>query len=270
MPALRNHQSTSVTKMLLIGDTGGGKSGSIASLADAGYNIRILDLDNGIDVLQNVLTDKNSPYKPDAADRVSFVTVTDKMKNVGGKLIPAASTAWQRSIGLLDKWKTETEDFGPISTWTPQDVLVIDSLTMLGNAAVNFVLMLNARIGQKPFLSDYGDAGDLVEHMLQMLYAVEVNCNIIVNTHITYVGEKDQPKRGYPSCVGTKLPMKVGRYFNTILMAQSTTLGQTTKREILTSSSPFIELKNTAPLRVKPRYPIATGLADYFRDVRQA
>ena len=30
----------------------------------------------------------------------------------------------------------------------------------------------------------------------------------------------------------------------------------------------MIELKNTAPLQVKDEYPLETGLAEYFRDVR--
>lgn len=267
MPALRNHQSTKVTKMLLVGDTGGGKTGALASLAAAGYNLRILDMDNGIDLLRNLLDDPKSTYPKDALDRVAFVTVTDKMKNVNGKLIPSKTEAWQRAVKLLDNWKTEDEDLGPISTWTPQEVLVIDSLTMLGTAATNFILAMNGRLGQKPFLSDFGDAGMLVEHLLQMLYAEEVNCNVIVNTHITYVGDKSKGEmvKGYPSCVGSSLPQKVGRYFNTLLLAQSNPMG---KREILTKSSPFLELKNTAPLRVKDKYPIETGLADYFREVR--
>jgi hypothetical protein len=29
-----------------------------------------------------------------------------------------------------------------------------------------------------------------------------------------------------------------------------------------------VELKNTAPLKVQGEYDLATGLADYFRDVR--
>jgi hypothetical protein len=30
----------------------------------------------------------------------------------------------------------------------------------------------------------------------------------------------------------------------------------------------MIQLKSPAPLRVKPEYALATGLAEYFRDVR--
>ena len=57
MPALSDHQSSQTTKMLFIGDSGSGKTGALASLAAAGYNLRILDVDNGVDILANLLRD---------------------------------------------------------------------------------------------------------------------------------------------------------------------------------------------------------------------
>ena len=264
MGKLSDHPSSVTTKMLLLGDSGAGKSGSLASLADAGYNLRIMDLDNGIDVLANLL--KSGGYSKEALGRVDYETLTDKMKGVNGKLMPAKASVWQRAVGLLDNWKTETSDFGPISTWTPKDVLVIDSLSMLSTAAVNFVLAMNARLGQKPHLSDWGDAQDMIEKLMQMLYDDGVKCNVIVNTHIVYIGEEGSAQRGYPSCAGSKLPPKIGRYFNSILMIKSQGSGTMVKRKIITNSTPLVELKNTAPMRVKPDYPIETGLAEYFRD----
>ena len=45
--------------------------------------------------------------------------------------------------------------------------------------------------------------------------------------------------------------------------------GVALKRQLLTNKAGLVELKNTSPLRVADSYPIETGLADYFRDVRQ-
>ena len=61
MPALGQHQSSDIVKMLFIGPSGAGKTGALASLASAGYNLRILDMDNGLDVLANVLNDPKKP-----------------------------------------------------------------------------------------------------------------------------------------------------------------------------------------------------------------
>lgn len=268
MPALSAHHSTLVTKALVIGDSGAGKTGALASLAQAGYNVRILDLDNGLDVLTNLLTDSKSPYGREAAGRVHFETLTDPMRNLNGKLVPKQATVWTRSCKLLDKWETEGCAFGPISTWTSQEVLVIDSLSFLCSAAMNFILSMNNRLAQQPQQSDWYAAQQLVESMLQMLYDEGVGCNVVINCHITYIGEENGPQHGYPASLGKALSPKIGRYFNTVLMAKTTGLGSSQKRELLTQSTGMIELKNTSPLKVKPKYPLETGLAQYFADVR--
>lgn len=269
MPSLSDHQSAKTTKMLLLGDSGAGKTGSLASLAGAGYNLRILDLDNGLDVLANLLKDTNSKYGKEALGRVSYETLTDPMRNVNGKLIPRSATVWQRAAKLLDNWKTETTDFGPISTWGSQDVLVIDSLSLLSTAALNFVLSMNARLGQQPHQSDWYGGQQLIESLLQMLYDEGVKCNVIITAHVAYIGEDNGPVKGYPNTLGKALSPKVGRYFNSTLMARTSGSGANQKREILTTTSNIVELKNTAPTKVKDRYPLDTGLADYFADLRR-
>lgn len=270
MPALTSHQSSSTTKLLFIGDSGSGKTGALASLAAAGYNLRIADLDNGLDVLKNLLTDPKSPYGPEAASRVLYQTLTDPMRNANGRLIPRAATVWQRLIRLLDRWKTDTEDLGPVSSWGPTDVLIIDSLTLASTSALNYICSLNSRLGQQPHQSDWYAAQIQVEGLLQMLYDEGIKCNVIINSHITYIGEDNGPQHGYPSSLGKALSPRIGRYFNSVLMARSTGAGAAVKRKILTNSTNLVELKNTAPLRVKVEYPLESGLADYFRDVRGA
>ena len=62
MPLIANHKSSKRTRMLLIGDSGAGKTGSIMSLAAAGFQIRILDLDDGTDILRDYATNPASRY----------------------------------------------------------------------------------------------------------------------------------------------------------------------------------------------------------------
>lgn len=263
MTQLTKHQSATSTKLLLIGDSGAGKTGALASLALAGYNLRIIDTDAGLDILSNLL----KPH-PEALAQVEYETLTDPYGNVNGKLVPRRATVWQRLARLLDNWKTESAEFGPISTWGAKDVLVLDTLTTASNAAMNFVLAMNNRIGQKPWQSDYGDAQTYVESMLQMLYDEGIKCNVIVNSHITYIGEENGPVHGYPASIGRALPPKIGRYFNSVLMLRSTGQGASVKRKLLTNTSGQVELKNTNPLKVKAEYGIETGLAEYFKDIQ--
>ena len=103
MTKLSLHQSTKFTKLLLVGDSGSGKTGAIVSLIAAGYKVRILDLDNGIDIIRNLVLTQC----PEAIDNVDFITVTDKFKQVGGKAIPVDSTVWSRAMEYLMRWTNE-------------------------------------------------------------------------------------------------------------------------------------------------------------------
>lgn len=264
MASLANHSAASIAKVLFIGDSGAGKTGALASLASAGYNLRILDLDNGLDVLANLLNDPASPYDKGAASRVKYLTLTEEMRMLNGVVAPKVASVWPKVTSALNEWKDGDENLGPVTKWGPDDILVVDSLTMLCTAAMNYTLQLNSRLGKHPHQSDWGVAQNLIESLLQMLYSTAVPCNVIINCHVTYIGEEGGAQKGYPNALGKALPPKIGRYFNSALMAQSVGQGTALRRKILTTTYGMIELKNTAPLKVKPEYPLASGLAEYF------
>lgn len=292
MPPLSKHQSARTTKLLLIGDPGAGKTGATAALAAAGYNLRYADTDNGLDILTDLLTNPVSQYvkgkspaqQAEMLARVHFETLTDPLKNIGGKLIPAKATVWQRLTALLDNWSPETTKawsnklppaendtaaLGPITTWGTSDVLVLDSLSRISTAALNMVLSMNARLGQQPHQSDYFTAQTMVESLLQKLYDESVQCNVIMIAHIAMIGDETTGvAHGYPASVGKALSPKIGSYFNSCLMVKTTGIGSNQKKKILTKTAGMVELKNSAPLRVKPEYDLESGLAEYFRDVR--
>lgn len=275
MPSLSDHQSSSVTKLLLLGDSGTGKTGALASLVEAGYNLRILDFDNGLDILSNLLRDK-----PEAAARVNYQTVTDGSRIAGQQIIPTA-TAWPRAIKILGDWP---DGLGKLDTWGTNDILVLDSLTFAGRACVRFVLNLNGRIADLPRWDDYYTAQGLLEKLMATLYSDSVRCNVIVISHIREIAkmhtemdtkgrpvqvEDDGTRKGYAETgTGKALSPTIGRYFNAVLMADTEGQGPGTRRLIRTTPHQNIGLKNSAPGLVKPTYPLATGLADYFKAVR--
>ena len=53
MANIKTHKSAEYTKLMLVGDSGSGKTTALASLANAGYNLRILDFDDGLSILQS-------------------------------------------------------------------------------------------------------------------------------------------------------------------------------------------------------------------------
>ena len=280
MPWLKDHQSNETAKVLVLGDSGAGKSGQLAALAHAGYNLRIMDFDNGLDVLKNVLLDPKSPYDKKAIERVHAITLTDKMTPTGGKLLPGSPDAWRRATELIASWR-ETEfdpvtkktnvlvDLGSVLSWTPRDVLVLDSMSFMAEAAFQYVLSLNGRLGKRPEQSDWGVAQENLFNMLKMLYDVNVKCNVVVNAHIEYMNANGVTK-GQVVSLGKALSPKVGRFFNSQLLLTKTGLGATEKRQLVTNSTPFMELKSSAPFGVKAAYDIEHGLAEYFADVKRA
>jgi hypothetical protein len=268
MPNLVDHHSAKTTKLLVMGDPGSGKTGALASLADAGYNVRIIDLDNGLDVLHNYLIDPKSPYKKDSYKNVKYITITERHSRIssrGGVEVPTSATVWNRITQSLMNWKNDSEDLGPISSWTEKDVLVLDSMTLAGIAAFNFSAVSNlGNKNQDPRMT-YFHAQNYLEYLMQCLYADDVKCNVIVNSHITYLEGDNSIMQGYPTTIGSRLSSKVGRYFNSVLMMKSD--GKNHRLYTIPSAS-RVELKSSAPLRVKEYYDIKFGLAEYFRDVQ--
>lgn len=279
MPTLDEHHATRICKILLMGDSGSGKTGALASLANAGYKLGILDFDNGLDILVNYV-------KPDFTKNVHYVTLTDSMTFTdNGMGIPlGAPTAWLRAVKLLRHWKTEEEDLGPISRWGDDWVLVLDSLTILGRALMHYVKFMNNAI-LEPDWGFYGPAMEIQAKLLDMLFAKSIGCNIIVTAHIVPISPKKKVEvvgadgktriqqvdigdaKLYPTALGNKLPPQVGRFFNASLKAETDASGS---HWIKTQGTDELEIKNPFPTKVPRMLPLGSGLADYFRIVREA
>jgi len=259
MPSFAQHQSATTVKMLYIGDSGTGKTGSLASLVKAGYELRIIDFDNGLDVLRD--------YVPqDKLDRIRFQTFTDEMQGTGGVVLPkGVPQAFPNALKQLTNWKTADENFGNVSTWPDNVVLVIDSMTLAGEAALRYVLALGGHSGKQAQLQHWGEAQRLLQGLLELLYSSAVKCNVIVTSHITIIEDETSGfKKGMPATIGKALSAKVPRLFNT--MVQAKTVGK--KRVILTQSAGIVDLKTSAPTRIPAELPLDTGLATIFETLR--
>src|SRR5215813_3439304 len=131
MPSLAEHQSTDFTKLVFIGDSKSGKTGALASLVLAGYKLRILDYDNGLDVLAQIV----KRDKPELLKNVEFVTLQDKLVSTPvGLTVDGTATAFVNGLKLLDHWKWGETDLGPPAKWGKECILVIDSLTFMATA----------------------------------------------------------------------------------------------------------------------------------------
>lgn len=263
-------------KLIVAADSGMGKTGGLASLASQlKLNLRILDLDNNVQVLRNALTHPQSPYvksDPQVAQRLQSVISLSEPRGVrGGKLGILKAEVWLRASDQIAEWKDGDRNFGAITTWTPQDVLVVDTFTRLSSAAMNFHLGLNGRLNQKPTLYDYGDAQNLLGYFLEIISDDAVKCNVVLNCHIDRGkdGDSGLPMEACMS-VGEKLGPKIPTFFGTLLKIEKVRKNNEILRVYKTQPTGLLPVKTSSPFGVQAEYPLETGLADYFKAVRGA
>jgi hypothetical protein len=293
-------------KILLVGKTGAGKTGCLASLVVAGYNLRILDTDKGIRPLRSLLTDPRYPYDKiikanniDLNKAVRYQSIDTAMKlSVVHRKLPKGNTtserllaptdaqAWTKMLDLLDAWKDGELDLGSIRAWTARDVLVFDSFSTLAKCAYYFSQSLNGRLGARDEGNDYrrdvGAAQAQLTRLLELVFDSTVPCNVIIISHITWVDESQgvasKPKTdeetggiignpdGYPSAIGRALSPQMGKYFNDQYIVRQTGSGSSVSREICTVPNDGVTAKNSVYL--DRSYPVTYGLAEIFAALR--
>ena len=276
-----------LVKALCLGYPGSAKTGSLAALINSGrYNVRILDFDGNYDPLLEYV-------KPEFYDKVEIRTFQDKLKMGTDKIIPnGPPRAFELAMKLLDNWKyTDKEtgeeiDLGPVSTWGPQDVLVLDSLTALGTAAMRRVLHQTNRLSKGPTQRSWLLAMDDQENCIKILTNESIKCNVLVTAHLKMVGPKQEeekdseetkdakhkmqsiiPFRLYPSALGRELPPKIASNFPYVLLYTSKVIGNKVKRTILTAPREDVDIK--VPLvKIEKELPVEDGLLTLFETVQ--
>jgi hypothetical protein len=269
MPNLSKHQSNTYVKLLLIGDAKSGKTGSLVSLVKAGYRLRILDLDNLLDILAKLIAEQC----PDQIDNVEFRTVRDTRKMTAAGPLIASPKAFIEATKLLDRWKYKDEDgvetdLGVPGEWDSDCILVIDSLSRLCDACYDWCesVIPRGKSGDFDGRAVYGNAQDAIESMLAMLTSSSFACNVIVIAHGMYMDLPDGTTKIFPQGVGQKLSPKIPQYFPNYIRYTN----QGGKRTIQLTSDGMIDLANTNPNAMSDKkLPIETGLADFFAVLRE-
>lgn len=255
MPSLDQHQSSTTTKLLLLGDSGSGKTGSLASLVAAGYHLRILDFDNGLDPLV-AYAKRDAPAN---LGNVQFETLRDNYKSsAAGPILDGPPKAFVRAIGLLDKW---TDGSIP-ANWGPDHILVVDSLTFLSDSAFEWAKLFKPSKDPRQI---YGEAQNAVEHVLALLTGASFKTNVIVTAHLKFLDMPDGTVKAYPTSVGKSLSPTIPRYFNTTVLCKTEPGG---KRQIHTLSNAMIDLKNPASYKMQATLPLENGLATLFQTLK--
>ena len=264
-------------KALGCGDSGNGKTGSLASLAKAGYSVNIIDFDNKMgsaNILRSELEDD-----PKAWGRVRYKTLSDKTKFFNGKpTLVTPCTAYRGFGTTLAEWGADK--------FTSDDVLAVDTLSSMSDAAFNEACAMTQRLSRapdgsdRPRLQEFGWMADSVKLAMDMICSDEMPCHVIVFAHIKILapeeeemtmktnkaGQNEDPYTralGLPNARGQEIPRVVARYFNNVFYYTR----QGPNRVISTQPSAIVDTKTSKIKGISRSYPVADGLAKLFADL---
>lgn len=259
MTKLSEHTSSKFVKLLFIGDSSTGKTGSLASLVQAGYKLKILDFDNGIPILKAIV----KRDCPEFMDNVDVETVQDVyvgFDQSGAKLKPNSKKAFAEAIALMQKWS----DGSTPSEWGPDTIFVCDSLTRFGTQAYEYCKGLNPTA--KEGRTWYFAAQKALESFLATITGDDFHAHVIVISHVSYKEMQGGILKGWPSSIGQALGPDIPTYFNSMVLAETMGMGADAKRVIRTVPTGVIDLKiAAAPKSIDATLPLSTGMATLFQ-----
>lgn len=249
MPTLDNHQSDQFTKLVYIGDSGTGKTGSLVSLLGDGYEFKVLDVDDGLQPLVQYARRAQLDLS-----KIEYETLRDEYKaSKAGPRIVGQPHAFVDALEILTRW-SEIEN--------PNCIFVLDSLSAFGRAAMEWAKGLN------PTAKDprqwYFTAQQAVENTIAMLTGPQFKMNVIVISHVNYKEVIEGVHKGYVNAVGSALGPTIPKYFNSLILAETSGSGTNVRRRIKTMPTGIIDLKLPVP-GIDKEYALETGLSDIFK-----
>ena len=211
-------------KTLLVGGVGSGKTHSIHSLVEAGYEVFAIFTEPGMETVAEIPSDKLHWHyiPPSAAAWADMIDSASKINTLSfealSKLPHINKTKYTEFIELLTCLSNFTDDrtgksFGPVDTFDQTKVLFVDSLSGLNIMAMNLVA------GSKPTksMSDWGVAMDNLERLITKL-TTDLPCHVVLTAHLER--ETDEQTGGtslMASTLGKKLAPRLPRFFSDVI-----------------------------------------------------
>lgn len=272
-------------RALLVGYPGAGKTGSIASLINEGYKVRVIDFEGNIEPLLAYV-------KPEFYPNVDIVYLRDKLA-MGDKYAEAVGvpTAFNDALKLLKEWKYTDKDtgeevnLGKSADWGSDTIVVIDSLTGLSEAAIRRAIKMMNKHPDTMTSAVWGAAVSDVNAAISIAGDKNLKYHLIVTGHLQMIGPDDYLKQGdtkeitevkieniaadviatrlYPVAATRNSSSRVAKDFSTMILAEQKVVMGKTARVLTTSTKQPLDLKLPA-LNVPGELPIADGLSRIF------
>lgn len=269
-------------RVMLVGYPGTAKTGAIAALANAGFKIRMLDFDgNYVSLLKFT--------KPEFRSNIDIVTLEDSLKALPASYLSSPQpTAFAKGLKLMDRWEYmegETKvDLGSSDNWGMDTVVVLDSLTAMGECAFRRAMALSNKTPTNVTQQVWGLAMKEQDQFIEKLTSPRNRFHVIVTAHLKMISPKDIqkddsdltkelkeraveliPTRLFPSALGQGLPPTIGGHFPTILLAENQFSAKgVPSRKLVTVSRPELDLKLPAP-NLPASFDIEDGLVEVFK-----
>lgn len=270
-------------RIMMVGYPGTAKTGSLVSLLDAGFKIRMIDFDGNVDpILQYA--------KPSSLSRLDVVYLEDRLRTGGQFTEPVGiPTAFVDGMKLIDQWKYKEPDgkeidLGLTKDWGPDTILVLDSLTKLGDAAFRRATKLLNKTPANITDRVWGLAMQEQAAFVEKLTSASHRFHVIVLAHLKMISPqdvrqgdsdiamkiKDQiadilPTRLYPNALGRQLPQAIGAEFPILIEAERVTKGGKTIRTLNLAPKTLLDIKFPGVSSLEDRLPIEDGLLSVFK-----
>lgn len=271
-------------RMMIVGYPGSAKTGGLAALANMGYKLRILDYDGNIAPLIRYT-------KPEFLKNIDVMLFEDKLK-AGPAYIDATNPdAFYRGLQAMDSWKYKeadgTEvDLGASKDWGCDTIVVLDSLTAMGEASKRRAMRLGNKTPTNMTDGTWGFAMKEQDAFIEKLTSAANNFHVIVLAHLKMIGPNDirkgdsdvtveikqrlvdmVPTRLFPSALGKALPPVIGGHFPAIICAETRYKNGQPQRVLSHIPREDLDLKLPIPNFPTAPLPVETGLATIFKEL---
>lgn len=279
--------ASTAVRALLVGYPGAGKTGALACLLNAGFKIRFLDFDGNLEPL---LLYAN----PAMLGNLDVQSFEDPMRMGAQGMEPVGvPQAFANAFRAMDHWTYKnpdgsTTDLGRSDDWGSDTIVVLDSLTSMGEAAKARSMKLNNKTPMTTTDRVWGLAMAEQEEFIKRMTRSSNKFHVLVLAHLKMIGPKDIRKgdspltqqikeeqgslldtRLYPSALGWQLPQLIGQHFPTMLEVKRLVKAGQVKRVINSIPRQDLDLKLPSKMEAK-ELDISDGLLQIFRTLSPA
>ena len=212
-------------KVILLGDSGTGKTYSIRTLLDAGLTPFIIFTEPGMETIGDVLDQCHYAYIPPAQGSWETLMATAKMVNTLpydgiAKMQDANKRSYDEFMKVLEQCNhfidQNGKDWGDVMKFGTDKCLVVDSLSGLNDMASNLV------VGGKPVkgMQDWQVAQNMLKKLVDKL-CTGCHCTMVLMAHIAR--NEDQVTWGTTltvSTLGKSLAPNLPAYFSDVIQTK--------------------------------------------------